>query len=199
MPDAVQFKFDKEKLDAIKAFVAQDGRVKIGVLAAAVRKEKALNERLDKRIAKEGEARRKRYLYDMAGLHNKGSHKPIGNTKKRPIDAVALAAVHEFGSVKRGIPARSFLRQTMINKKKDFQAEIAKNITAMVNRISKGDGIGFLNRVGAIWVRYVHDTFEEMQSSWAQENPRYWAKKHTKKKLIETGAMLRSITHQVVK
>jgi len=126
---------------------------------------------------------------------------------------VELGAVHEFGSTKRHIPKRSFLRSTMENRKGDFIAEIAKNRTKMVDAIANGDSQTFLEKVGAKWKAYVFETFERQGPGWLGLSDRtmslrkaVWTGKlingkkemeKSSKILWVTGALMRSVSYMV--
>jgi phage gpG-like protein len=113
--------------------------------------------------------------------------------------SVELAAVHEFGSMRRGIPQRSFLRQTMVNRKEDFKAEIESNKDTIMQRIADGNGKQFLQKVGATWVKYVMETFDAQGPNWAPLSPVTIANriKNSNKILQDTGEMKKSITFKV--
>lgn len=81
--------------------------------------------------------------------------------------AVELAAVHEFGSQRRGIPQRSFLRQTMVNRKDDFKAEIESNRDTIMKRIASGQGDTVLEKMGITWRNFVLETFDAQGPGWA--------------------------------
>ena len=131
------------------------------------------------------------------GVLGSSERRPSDKKKGAPIDAVGLAAVHEFGSVKRNIPSRSFLRATMSNSSDKFKAALESGKSLIFEKICSGRGDVFLNEVGAKWVGYVHDTFDNNQ--WPDVKEPYKSRKITDRILIETGAMLRSITHEVEK
>lgn len=57
-----------------------------------------------------------------------------------------VAAVQEFGSAKRGIPARSFMRPTIEEKKKDWSDLVAQGARAVVNGKATYDQV--LNGLG---------------------------------------------------
>ena len=210
-----EFKFDPEKLAKLDAFIKANHKVKIGVLGSS-------EQRPEKPPKPEKEAEnkpkvkkkcKKRKTYKKSFGESTGPYRPFGNfgrsfrrtmrklrKKAPPIDAVALAAVHEFGSVKRSIPPRSFLRSTMANAQERFKLEIEANKEKMFETICSGQWQKFMNQVGGTWVRYVHDTFENHGGgSWAAVREPYASRKTTDKILQETGAMLRSITHEVEK
>ena len=127
---------------------------------------------------------------------------------------VEMGAVHEFGSTKRGIPKRSFLRSTMENRKGDFVTEIYQHRTEMIDSIANGQGQTFLAEVGATWKAYVFETFDRQGPGWLAISERTknareskWTgkmingKKEMKKSskiLWVTGALMRSV-HFMVK
>ena len=210
-----QFKFDPDNLAKLEAFIKANHKVKIGVLGSSEErpakppKPEKDNESEKKTKVRKKCKRRKTYKKSFGTSLGQALHKG-GRTFRRmkrkfkkksdPIDAVALAAVHEFGSVKRRIPSRSFLRATMSNAQDRFKLEVETNKDAMFESICLGQWKHFMNKVGATWVRYVHDTFENHGGgSWAAVKEPYASQKVTDKILQETGAMLRSITHEVVK
>lgn len=137
----------------------------------------------------------------------------LATTKERTdteFGAIALAAVHEFGSPSRGIPERSFLRKTMANRKEEFKAafEAAKDLN--LQKIASGNGDVFLNEVGAKWVGYVQETFAAQGPGWKPLSQRRIiersktgrAKNNEAKEkfsiLWDTGQLLRSIHYEVV-
>ena len=145
-------------------------------------------------------------------LSNQWKENPDGK-HQRKIGPVELAMVHEFGSAKRHIPQRSFLRLTMFNRMKDFIAELAYNHDKIKQRLAARNYAQILNNIGATWLRYVIETFERQGPGWAQLSPRTLAaRRHVKdarhpklparpsnKILWVTGAMMRSITWEVGK
>jgi phage gpG-like protein len=115
--------------------------------------------------------------------------------------SVELACVHEFGSQKRGIPQRSFLRQTMVNRKDDFKTEIESNKETIMKRIASGQGDMVLQKMGATWQKYVLETFDNEGPNWAPLSPKTIAAriKNSDKILQDTGEMKKSITFMVDK
>lgn len=113
--------------------------------------------------------------------------------------AVELAAVHEFGSVSRNIPKRSFLLKTMTNRKEEFEAEITKAFAKLRKTIVEQSPEALLDKIGAKWVAYVHETFAAEGPGWQKLRPATIARKGSSTILVDTGAMERSITHEVVK
>lgn len=167
---SVDFKFDKAKLQTIAEFLSVDHSVKVGVL----------------------------------GSSEKGNYPGI--------DAVELASVHEFGSQKRNIPSRSFLRKTMVNNENKFKSDLSRSKNLIFQKIANGQGDVFLNEAGAKWVGWVQETFYQEGPGWPPHSKRYArfleindseSAKGNKTEpwwplLRRTGALLRSITHEVV-
>lgn len=178
---AVQFQMDTKPLKNLKDFLSANYRVKIGVLGS--------------------DASKKRYPDDEDGK----------KTKSQGISAVELAATHEFGSDERNIPPRSFLRKTYHNYSDKFQASVGMKLSTIEKYILSGNGEQWLNKVGAQWVQWVQDTFKAQGPGWPPHSKRYASflkrtdsrrQKGNKLKktwplLNRTGAMLRSITHEV--
>jgi hypothetical protein len=167
------FKYDKASLDNLKKFVEANHYVKIGVLSISPKR-------------------------------------PPDKKTGKSIDAVVLAAVHEFGSPSRKIPERSFLRKTQAARKKDFNDFFDLGKDKIMRQIMIGNGDVFLNKVGAKWVGYVHETFAAQGPGWTKLSARRIAERSVTGRakgnkdpekhsiLWDTGAMLRSIIHEVV-
>jgi hypothetical protein len=167
------FKYDKTALDNLQKFIEANHYVKIGVLSISPKR-------------------------------------PPDKKTGKSIDAVVLAAVHEFGSPSRKIPERSFLRKTMAMRKKDFNDFFDMGKDKIMKLIMDGNGDVFLNKVGAKWVGYVHETFAAQGPGWKDLSDRRIAERSVTGRakgnkdpekhsiLWDTGAMLRSIIHEVV-
>lgn len=141
------------------------------------------------------------------------SHAPRTPKKgeKSSIDAVVLAAVHEFGSTKRHIPPRSFLQKTMDKNENDFKQDMYVMRDEHLETIAEGNGVKLMHDIGKKWVGYVHDTFEEEGPGWQALSQRRIAErkkvggraKGNKEPerypiLQDTRQMLRSISYEVV-
>jgi hypothetical protein len=163
----------------------------------------------------------KRQLQNIAKFFEKKHSVKIGILSKewkenpdkkweRKIGPVELGAVHEFGSQKRNIPQRSFLRKTMMTRKDDFKAEIYYNRDKMVRGIAKGNFSQFLEKVGITWRDYVLDTFDRQGPGWRalkkrtirarrkEFNPATGKKEASHKILWVSGALARSVDYEVV-
>ena len=129
------------------------------------------------------------------GILSSGPHEGGG------IDILTLAAVHEFGSQSRNIPERSFLRKTQANFQREFLAFVSQNRTAIGQEILTKGVNHVLNKFGAWWVAKVNDTFEMQGPNWQELSEDYYERKAKKypdpKILMSTGALRRSVTHEV--
>lgn len=148
------------------------------------------------------------------GVLNSSEQRKQKEGEKKQIDAAYLASIHEFGAtLKNGstIPQRSFLRKTMSNYKDILKVYIMINKYEIIDTISKQGEDTFWNRLGALVVSYVHETFEKEGPGWPALSE--WTIKARSKRgkrakgnetpetyqiLQETSQMKRSITHEVV-
>jgi phage gpG-like protein len=125
---------------------------------------------------------------------------------------VELAVTHEFG--KGIVPRRSFLRLTANTAHDKFQSFIDASANGIFKAITENRWHEILELFGAKWTEYVHDTFEAQgYGTWpklkpltvllrmARANPKklsFESYSRDAKMLQDTGALLRSITHEVV-
>jgi hypothetical protein len=157
------------------------------------------------------------FNYDKKGLDNLKKHLngesyvKVGvlNDSKRDngFGAVELAMVHEFGSSSRGIPERSFMRKTAINNEENFKKIMEEKKKSIEKQLLNGKIDKILGKIGALWVGWIIDTFNAQGPGWPKLSPAtIAARKRRKKKggpvgtnaLIDTGAMMRSITYEVI-
>lgn len=113
------------------------------------------------------------------------------------IGNVALAAIHEFGSERAGIPERSFLRLTADKNANKYRL-LAKRLGREVyrGRITKKQS---LNLLGLQMVADVRDTFDHTPSRWpALKEATIAARFHGgTKPLVDTGQLRGAISHKV--
>ncbi|NCX93984.1 MAG: hypothetical protein EBX40_04845 [Gammaproteobacteria bacterium] len=131
----------------------------------------------------------------------------LSNEKREDgFGAAELAAVHEFGTDK--IPERSFLRSTFKSRQDDFEQVMSQNKASIIKGIVENGLEPFLAKVGAEWVGYVQETFKAQGPGWMPLSPRTLAARQARAGqgkpfsstiLVDTGAMLRSITFEVKK
>lgn len=100
---------------------------------------------------------------------------------------IMVGTVHEFGSDKMNIPQRSYLRTTVVEKKRDYKAMFRKLSFKIVNgqtTVKKALGI-----IGLQVATDVRDKIENIDSpplQYREGNP-----------LVDTGHLRQSITYEV--
>jgi len=168
----IEKKFDQTMLANVKSFLDTKSSIKIGILSAEVHPDS------DSTIA-------------------------------------TIGAVHEFGAPSRNIPERSFLRSTYHSRIKDFEAFIEQNKVKISQEVLTLGINNVLNKFGAWWVTAVNDTFDNQgpgleSGKWAPLSPKTLQRRdsiaerqgkqspHEHKILMDTGALRRSITYEVV-
>ena len=113
------------------------------------------------------------------------------------ITMIELAAIHEFGSPKNGIPQRSFIRSTF------ERPEIAAALQRMGAKFAKAivedkmTGAQALGLIGAWGVAQIKKTIKDRQTTGpdAQENkPETIARKGSSLPLVDTGRLINAIT-----
>ena len=107
------------------------------------------------------------------------------------INNVELATIQEFGSISAHIPARSFLRMPIMEKRKEILAFAASK--KMADLLKAGEQKKALNLLGLFAERMIDDAFETSGfGKWAS------LKHRVGKILVDTGQLRRSIWHKVV-
>lgn len=129
---------------------------------------------------------------------------------KSKLSIAGLAAVHEFGSMTRNIPSRSFFRKTLAHKKEEFIFSIANKGQQILTYILNGKlDTTVLGKVGAMWVKFIQNCFDSRGfGEWAAlKNPsskrRGTVLKGRKNRapfpLMDTKVLYRAITFMVKK
>ncbi|MEY9097090.1 hypothetical protein [Paenibacillus sp. RC84] len=110
-------------------------------------------------------------------------------------EGAMIAAIHEFGSVKAGIPARSFIG----TGKKKAQAAISKLAKAGVNEIvlKNQTATGLLIAIGAIGTNRVLKNFDKIRTP--ELSPIYAKRKGNNKILVQEQKLRDSITSILVR
>jgi len=114
------------------------------------------------------------------------------------ITMIELAAIHELGSPRANIPARSFIRSTFQDA--TVKRDQAKLTSKLVGKIIKGTmaphaALDVLGSWGVSRVRWRIKTKQIKQQLEASTI----ARKGSETALIDTGGLLNSITHVVAK
>ena len=118
----------------------------------------------------------------------------IGIFSKAGGEILLIANVHEFGSNKRNIPERSFIRAGFDKYKKDFESR-AKDLVerAIFGEISADEA---LNLIGEYAVSKIKLYLTEMKSPKLKQIT--IDRKGSSALLIDTGRLRDSITYRVV-
>lgn len=113
------------------------------------------------------------------------------------MDMAGLGAVHEFGSITKNIPARSFLRMPLEEHLTD----------ALKNRSAGNDFEYYLkenklkqwyNQIGLACLRIILSAFKTAGwGKWAKNSPYTVKQKGSSNPLVDTGALERSISYEV--
>ncbi len=108
----------------------------------------------------------------------------------------SLGAIHEFGSISGGIPARSFLRMPIHNKKTEILKDASVGAGAL---LAQGNSLGVLKRLGIACENAVQMAFESRGfGTWKADALATVRRKRSSAPLIDTGQLRRSITSKVV-
>ena len=111
------------------------------------------------------------------------------------ITMATLGAIHEFGSTKANIPARSFIRMPLETK---FKEELSRN-KWFKQALSELDITKLNNEVGLTATVVINDAFESGGfGDWAPLKPETIRRKGSDGILIDTGDLRRSISYEVM-
>lgn len=125
----------------------------------------------------------------------------LGSGKKRRGDSlsnVEIGRIHEFGSIQRKIPARSFLR-VPLRKNTDKLLAVLEGNTLAKQALSEGNDTLALELLGVKAEAIVLKAFRNNgYGTWAKLKPNTLKNKRSNKPLIETAQLRRSITSKVV-
>ena len=107
------------------------------------------------------------------------------------INMATLAAVHEFGSISRNIPERSFLRSAIIEGKGKINDTVAQGVQAYLSQGKQID-LMFYDRIGLFASNLVKDKI--VRGPFVPLAPATIKRKKSSKPLIDTGQLRQSIT-----
>lgn len=141
--------------------------------------------------------REQRKLEALLKKTQKHSHVAVGILQDQPHDdkfsMVDLAMVHEYGSRKQKIPARSFIRATCDAKRKDHVELIRKfQQKILLGRTTAKQALTQLGEVvSKDMMQTINDGIEpELKLATTK-------RKDSSKPLIDTGRLKGSITHEI--
>lgn len=137
-----------------------------------------------------------------AAVHKEEDEKGNLVMPKRPLTNAFLGAIHEYGSVERNIPARSFLRMPLESR---FPLIIRANAKSLVEYLAQGRFKEWLIKLGLKAENIVNEAFNT--SGWgmwpALKQSTVRRRKKGKKynnplPLLDTGQLSSSISSRVV-
>lgn len=99
---------------------------------------------------------------------------------------IMVGAVHEFGSDSRGIPQRSYLRSTMIEKKRDYKKLFSKLSLRIIRGMEVKKALGIIGLQAQTDVQSKIESIDSPPLQYREGNP-----------LIDTGHLRQSITYEV--
>lgn len=145
------------------------------------------------------------YSVNVGIMGSKASENHKGKKKKKTkITNGELGAIHEFGSISRGIPARSFLRYPI---QFHFPMWLKKNSKNFVKFLLQGRYLQWFEIMGGAAENIVQNAFDT--SGFGMWKPLKPSTLKSRKKskiegesalpLIDTGELRRSITSEVVR
>jgi hypothetical protein len=113
------------------------------------------------------------------------------------INAIELAAIHEFGSPAAGVPERSFLRRAFgFGKGAPGQATVMQKLAQGIVT-GKATPLQAYNLLGVWGVKQVKDTIAAGPHIPPPLADSTVAKKGSDRPLVDTGRLVNSISHQV--
>lgn len=131
----------------------------------------------------------------------------FAGTKARPNDKdvtnVTLGYVHQYGSVKQGIPARPWLDRPFEMKKADYKAK-QKELLRSGDMFEKGGGKKVLQKLAYYGLSLIQDGFQTNgYGTWLPLKQATIARRPLKgragaKPLLDTREFFRSITTEIV-
>lgn len=99
---------------------------------------------------------------------------------------IMVGTVHEFGSDSQGIPQRSYLRSTMIEKKRDYKKLFSKLSLKIVRGMEVKKALGIIGLQAQTDVQAKIESIDSPPLKNREGNP-----------LIDTGHLRQSITFEV--
>lgn len=121
-----------------------------------------------------------------------------------PIGMAELGAIHEFGSMSRGIPERSFIRRTMFQKQEQFIRGVGRNNQAIMKMIQSSGLKAQMEQWATLWKSWVLECFNSRGfGAWPALSQRTVdarfrrTGKNSDTPLQDTGRLIQSIASEV--
>ncbi len=116
-------------------------------------------------------------------------------TKDEEITLAGIMAVHEFGSTKRSIPARSWLRMPLETGSEDIEKTVRPKVEKL---LEEGDIEGVFNLLGVACEARIQKGFDTGGfGDWDPLQPETIRRKGSDAILIDTGAARQAVTSKV--
>jgi phage gpG-like protein len=135
----------------------------------------------------------KKHYVDV-GITGKSSGK-IHEGDNIPI--ASIGAVHEFGSTKRNIPERSFIRVPLQTHAKEIEAKVRTGAEA---KIAVGDIKGVFEDIGLTAQTVIQSAFDTSgDGAWPPLQPKTINRRRNDSDLplLDTGELRKAVTHKV--
>lgn len=108
---------------------------------------------------------------------------------------VEIGAKHEFGSIREGIPARSFLDMPL---RTELPSIVRTDSTDLVTAFVEDGPKAMLERIGFMGEAAIQEAFDTSGfGTWAPNNPETVQRKGSSKPLIDTEQLRESISSRV--
>ena len=132
--------------------------------------------------------------YEAGSLKKEGGHR-VNKGTKADFGNAELGAVHEFGSISKRIPKRSFLRMPIFQNAEQIISDAAE---ALPRAVEQGTMRLVLKRIGIACEAAVQKAFATRGfGRWAPDKPATVLGKKSSSPLIDTGQLRRSIASEV--
>ena len=132
------------------------------------------------------------------GILGQKSFRGEEDQEGKPVNNAELGVIHEFGSVKRNIPPRSFLRNTLATKNEEIVDDVLTKKKEIKEDMVDGDGSLLFKVIGVAAEGKVLDSFDSRGfGTWpALKRAR---KDGSNAPLVDTGQLKGAVTHDVRK
>lgn len=183
----MKFKYNEKIIENLRKALSGDSYVKVGVLGSG---------------GSEGSQ-----VY-IAGVHEFGGHPRVTDKMRGYFRAVFGASIKKT-TTHITIPQRSFIRLSLATKSGEYSDWIKGNRDKIFTELAQGNIWTVLTKVGMKWENYIHECFRTRGwGQWApisgltemgrRQDDAKGKGKVTRSPLRRTGALERSITHEVV-
>lgn len=160
-----------------------------------------LGKEFEKTLKKLGKTLNGPYVTNVGVLGSK-ANRPNDNA----IDNAGLGLVHEFGSMKKNIPQRSWLRMPIMHKSKDILKAVAGKQRTLAEALTREDGKIIFQILGLACESAIQEAFDSSGfGTWPQKKSAIDEQGHLLSKsdqnnpspLIDTGEFRQSVTSNV--